>query len=85
MKRKLCRYPSSGDRFASDRYGSGSDHYPQNGYGKERGYDRYSGPRGGADRYGGGVGGREEGRSYRGRPAPYYRPTRGSRPSLDRY
>ncbi|KAK8467341.1 hypothetical protein PHAVU_007G025050 [Phaseolus vulgaris] len=79
------RYPSSGDRFASDRYGSGSDHYPQNGYGKERGYDRYSGPRGGADRYGSGVGGREEGRSYRGRPAPYYRPTRGSRPSLDRY
>jgi len=82
----LCRYPSSGDRFASDRYGSGSDHYPQNGYGKDRGYDRYGGPRGGADRYGSGMGGRDEGRSYnRGRPAPYYRPSRGSRPSLDRY
>lgn len=80
------RYPSSGDRFASDRYGSGSDHYPQNGYGKERGYERYGGPRGGADRYGSGIAsGRDEGRSYRGRPGPYDRPSRGSRPSLDRY
>ncbi|KAG4998621.1 hypothetical protein AAZX31_10G262700 [Glycine max] len=78
------RYPTSGDRFASDRYGAGSD-YPQNGYGKERGYDRYSGPRGGADRYGSGMGGRDEGRSYRGRPGPYDRPSRGSRSSLDRY
>ncbi|KAH1035600.1 hypothetical protein GYH30_055537 [Glycine max] len=78
------RYPTSGDRFAGDRYGGGSD-YPQNGYGKERGYDRYGGPRGGADRYGSGMGGRDEGRSYRGRPGPYDRPSRGSRPSLDRY
>ncbi|KAF5959375.1 hypothetical protein HYC85_000584 [Camellia sinensis] len=39
------RYPPSGDRFAGDRYG-GSDRYPQNGYGKDGGYDRDGGPRG---------------------------------------
>ncbi|XP_061338853.1 glycine-rich RNA-binding protein RZ1C-like isoform X1 [Gastrolobium bilobum] len=74
------RYPTSGDR-----YGGGSDHYPQNGYGKERGYDRYGGARGG-DRYGSGMAARDEGRSYRGRSGPYDRPSRGGRPSsFDRY
>lgn len=79
------RYTTSGDRSASDRYGSGSD-YPQNGYGKERGYDRNGGARGGADRYGSGMPARDEGRSYRGRPGPYDRPSRAARPpSFDRY
>ncbi|KAK7277268.1 hypothetical protein RIF29_18419 [Crotalaria pallida] len=78
------RYPTNGDRFASGR-DAGSDRYPQNGYGKDRGYDR--GPRGGADRYGGGMPARDEGRNYRGsRPGPYDRPSRGARPSsFDRY
>lgn len=81
----MCRYTTSGDRSASDRYGSGSD-YPQNGYGKERGYDRNGGARGGADRYGSGMPARDEGRSYRGRPGPYDRPSRAARPpSFDRY
>uniref|UniRef100_A0A0D6R1E1 CCHC-type domain-containing protein n=1 Tax=Araucaria cunninghamii TaxID=56994 RepID=A0A0D6R1E1_ARACU len=82
----------SKDKYGSrDRYGSGSDRYasdryPQNGYGKERGYDRDA-PRG-SDRYGsGGSGGpaRYEG-SYRERAGPYERPSRG-RPSSydDRY
>lgn len=79
------RYAPSGDRFASDRYGSGSD-YPQNGYGKERGYDRYGSARGGADRNGSGMPARDEGRSYRGRAGPYDRPSRAARPSsFDRY
>ncbi|KAK7269730.1 hypothetical protein RIF29_22465 [Crotalaria pallida] len=80
------RYPTSGDRFASDRYGGGSD-YPQNGYGKERGYDRYGGgPQGGADRYRSGLPARDDGRSYRSRPGPYDRPSRGGRlSSFDRY
>ena len=79
------RYPTSGDRFASDRYGGSSD-YAQNGYGKERGYDRYGGPRGVGDRYGSGIAARDEGRNYRGRPGPYDRPSRGARPSsFDRY
>ncbi|KAJ9684706.1 hypothetical protein PVL29_016934 [Vitis rotundifolia] len=79
------RYAPSGDRFTGDRYG-GSDRYPQNGYGKDRGYDRDAAPRGGGDRYGGGGSARNEGRSYRNRPGPYDRPNRGGRPSsFDRY
>ncbi|XP_059456271.1 glycine-rich RNA-binding protein RZ1C-like isoform X1 [Corylus avellana] len=80
------RYPVGGDRFGSDRYG-GSDRYPQNGYGKDKGYDRDGGSRGGSDRYGSGGGpARNEGRSYRNRPAPYERPDRAARPSsFDRY
>ncbi|KAG6602289.1 Glycine-rich RNA-binding protein RZ1C, partial [Cucurbita argyrosperma subsp. sororia] len=82
------RYPSAGDRFAGgDRYDV-SDRYPQNGYVKDRGgYDRDIGPRSGSDRYGTGGGpGRYEGRSYRDRPGPYDRPSRGGRPSsYERY
>ncbi|KAI4347673.1 hypothetical protein L6164_008464 [Bauhinia variegata] len=79
------RYQAGGDRFASDRYGA-PDRYPQNGYGKDRGYDRYGGQRGGTDRYGNGIPAREEGRSYRERPGPYDRPSRGGRQSsFDRY
>ncbi|KAF8403133.1 hypothetical protein HHK36_011230 [Tetracentron sinense] len=79
------RYPSGGDRFAADRYG-GSDKYPQNGYSKDRSYDREGGPRGGSDRYGSGGPTRYEGGSYRDRPGPYDRPSRGGRPSsYDRY
>ncbi|KAK6137904.1 hypothetical protein DH2020_028362 [Rehmannia glutinosa] len=81
------RYPPAGDRFPIDRYGV-SDRYPQNGYGKDRAYDRDGGPRGGSDRYGGGGGpARYEGRGFRdSRPGPYDRPRRGGRPpSLDRY
>ncbi|KAG2723437.1 hypothetical protein I3760_02G171000 [Carya illinoinensis] len=79
------RYPPGGDRFASDRYG-GSDRYPQNGYGKDRGYDRDGGSRGGSDRYGSGGPARTEGRSYKNRSGPYDRPDRAGRPSsFDRY
>ncbi|KAJ4720710.1 putative Glycine-rich RNA-binding protein [Melia azedarach] len=80
------RYPAGGDRFAGDRYG-GSDRYPVNGYGKDRGYERDGGPRGGSDRYASGGGpAREEGRGYRNRAGPYERPSRGDRPSsFDRY
>ncbi|XP_010267222.1 PREDICTED: glycine-rich RNA-binding protein RZ1B-like [Nelumbo nucifera] len=80
------RYPPSGDRFVGDRYG-GSDRYPQNGYGKDRNYDRDGGPRGGGgDRYGSGGPARYEGGSYRDRPGPYDRPSRGGRPSsYERY
>ncbi|KAG6765177.1 hypothetical protein POTOM_029197 [Populus tomentosa] len=79
------RYPPpNGDRFAGDRY-SGSDRYAQNGYGKDRGYDRDGGPRGGNDRYGSGGPSRND-RSYKNRPGPYDRPSRGGRPSsFDRY
>ncbi|KAI3470500.1 hypothetical protein Pfo_027163, partial [Paulownia fortunei] len=80
------RYPPAGDRIPVDRYGA-SDRYPQNGYGKDRTYDRDGGPRGGSERFGGGGGpARYEGRSYRDRPGPYDRPRRGGRPpSLERY
>ncbi|RVW62562.1 Glycine-rich RNA-binding protein RZ1B [Vitis vinifera] len=79
------RYAPSGDRFSGDRYG-GSDRYPQNGYGKDRGYDRDAAPKRGGDRYAGGGSARNEGRSYRNRPGPYDRPNRGGRPSsFDRY
>ncbi|PIA34325.1 hypothetical protein AQUCO_03800132v1 [Aquilegia coerulea] len=79
------RYPAGGDRLGSDRYG-GSDRYPQNGYGKEKGYDRDGGPRGGSDRYGSGGPVRYEGGSYRDRPGPYDRPSRGGRASsYERY
>ena len=80
-----CRYQPGGDRFASDRYG-GSDRYPQNGYGKDKSYDRDGGPRGGGDRYGSGGPARNEGRSYRNKPGPYDRPDRAGRPSsFDHY
>eukprot|EP00262_Sarcandra_glabra_P022497 TRINITY_DN998_c0_g1_i4.p1 TRINITY_DN998_c0_g1~~TRINITY_DN998_c0_g1_i4.p1 ORF type:complete len:293 (+),score=47.75 TRINITY_DN998_c0_g1_i4:220-1098(+) len=90
------KYPSGGDRFGGDRYGGGnSDRYPQNGYGKDRGYDREGGgPRSGGGggggssaRYGSGGPARYEGGSYRDRPGPYDRPSRGGRPSSydDRY
>ncbi|KAJ6797702.1 Uncharacterized protein M6B38_216080 [Iris pallida] len=74
------RYPTSG---GNDRYGGGPDRYPQNGYRKERSYDRDGGPRGGgSDRYGGGGPARYEGGgSYRERPGPYDRPSRGGGPS----
>ncbi|KAJ6801026.1 uncharacterized protein M6B38_307350 [Iris pallida] len=90
------RYGSSGrDRYGSarsgggsDRYGGAPDRYPHNGYGKERSYDRDGGgPRGGgggsrSDRYGGGGPARYEGGgSYRERPGPYDRPSRGGRQS----
>lgn len=82
------RYSAGGDRFGSDRYG-GSDRYPQNGYGKDKGYDRDAPPRGGSDRYGGGGGGggpaRYDGGSYRDRPGPYDRPSRGRPASYERY
>ncbi|XP_031737122.1 glycine-rich RNA-binding protein RZ1C isoform X2 [Cucumis sativus] len=80
------RYPSAGDRFTgSDRYDV-SDRYPQNGYVKDRVYDRDIGPRSGSDRYGSGGPGRHEGRSYRDRTGPYDRPSRVGRPSsYDRY
>lgn len=78
--------PSGGDRFGGDRYG-GPDRYPQNGYGRDREYDREGGPRRSSDRYGGGGPARYEGRSYRDRAGPYERPKRGGgRPtSFDRY
>ncbi|OIW06922.1 hypothetical protein TanjilG_18310 [Lupinus angustifolius] len=73
------RYPTNGDRFASDWYGGGGSDYR---YGTERGYDWYNGPRGGAGRYGSEMAGRDEGRNYRGRPGPYDRPSwGGGRPS----
>ncbi|KAK9153884.1 hypothetical protein Sjap_001364 [Stephania japonica] len=81
------RYPAGGDRFSGDRYG-GSDRYPQNGYGKDRSYDRDAGPRNGGDRYGGGGPARYGSGGYKERPGPYDRPTRGGgRPSSfdDRY
>lgn len=86
----VFRYPMGGDRFmGGDRYGI-SDRYPQNGYGKDRAFDRDGGaPRGSnGDRFGtGGPAARYEGRNnYRERPTPYDRPRRGGRPpSFDRY
>uniref|UniRef100_A0A2P2KKZ8 Glycine-rich RNA-binding protein RZ1C n=1 Tax=Rhizophora mucronata TaxID=61149 RepID=A0A2P2KKZ8_RHIMU len=82
------RYPPGGDRFAGDRYGSMDrygDRYAHNGYGKDRGYDRDGGPRGGIDRYGNGGPGARNDRSYRSRPGPYDRPSRGRNSSFDRY
>ncbi|XP_023535697.1 glycine-rich RNA-binding protein RZ1C-like isoform X2 [Cucurbita pepo subsp. pepo] len=79
------RYPPGGDRFGSSRYNNDSDRFPTNGYGKDRGYYRDGGPRG-VDKYGSGGPARDEGRSYRNRPTPYDRPSRGGRPSsFDRY
>ncbi|XP_022139344.1 glycine-rich RNA-binding protein RZ1C-like isoform X2 [Momordica charantia] len=95
------RYPPSGDRFGSSGYNNDSDRFPVNGYGKDRGYYRDGfpvngygkdrvyyrdgGPRG-IDKYGSGGPARDEGRSYRNRPAPYDRPSRAGRPSsFDRY
>ncbi|KAL5717031.1 hypothetical protein ACHQM5_010116 [Ranunculus cassubicifolius] len=83
------RYGGGRDRYASDRYPAGgdryggSDRYAQNGYGKDKGYDRDGGPR---DRYASGGPARYEGGSYRDRSGPYDRPSRGARPSsYDRY
>lgn len=76
---KRDKYDSH-DRHGRDRYES--DRYPENGYGKDRGYDRDA-DRGydREDRYGSGSGGpvRYEG-SYRERAGPYDRPSR-HRPS----
>lgn len=80
------RYPPAGDRFG-DRYGGGggSDRFPQNGYGKDRGFDRDYGSRGNS-RFSTGGPARDDARGYRNRPAPYDRPPRGGRPtSFDRY
>ncbi|KAI3734700.1 hypothetical protein L6452_14175 [Arctium lappa] len=75
------RYPPTGDRFGVDRYGA-PDRYPQNGYGRERDYDRDVG----RERYGGEGPARYEGRSYRDRAGPYDRPRRGGgRPSAIDY
>ncbi|GFP91837.1 glycine-rich RNA-binding protein rz1b [Phtheirospermum japonicum] len=41
--RFVDRYAPPGDRFPLDRYGA-SDRYPQNGYGKDRAYDRDAAP-----------------------------------------
>lgn len=77
------RYPAGGDdRFAGERF---IDRELQNGYGKDRGYDRDGGPRGGGDRYGSGGPGRYDRGSYRDRSGPYDRPRGGARPSYDRY
>ncbi|KAJ1701171.1 hypothetical protein LUZ63_000950 [Rhynchospora breviuscula] len=43
--------PMYGDRFAGDRYGGLPDRYPQDGYGKERGYDRDFGRNAGGSAY----------------------------------
>ncbi|XP_050209640.1 glycine-rich RNA-binding protein RZ1C-like isoform X2 [Mercurialis annua] len=78
------RYPPSEDRFASDRYG-GSDRYASNGYGRDRSYERDAVTRGGSDRYGNGGPARND-RSYRSKPGPYERPSRGGHSaSFDRY
>ncbi|KAG8645284.1 glycine-rich RNA-binding protein RZ1C isoform X2 [Manihot esculenta] len=78
------RYPPSGDRFGSERYG-GSDRYAHNGYGKDRAYDRDGIGRGGNDRYASGGPARND-RGYRNRPVPYDRPSRGGHPSsFERY
>ncbi|XP_065870283.1 glycine-rich RNA-binding protein RZ1C isoform X1 [Euphorbia lathyris] len=78
------RFPPGADHFSSDRYG-GSDRYAHNGYGKDRGYERDGVGRGGNDRYGNGGPARND-RSYRNRPGPYERPSRGGHPSsFDRY
>lgn len=81
------RYAPAGDRFSGDRYGGGAERYPANGYSKERSFDRDVAPRGG-DRYASGGPARyESGGSYRERPGPYDRPSRGTRQSSydDRY
>ncbi|CAN4123339.1 unnamed protein product [Withania somnifera] len=78
------RYLPSGDRLGN-RYGN-SDRYPQNGYGKEREFNRYVGARAVGERYEAGGPARYEGRNYRDRAGPYDRPRRGGRPpSFDRY
>lgn len=76
------RYPPGGDRFAGERY---MDRAPQNGYGKDKGYDRDGGLRGVGDRYGSGRPGRFDRGSYRDRLGPYDRPRGSGRPAYDRY
>ncbi|XP_021743861.1 glycine-rich RNA-binding protein RZ1C-like [Chenopodium quinoa] len=69
------RYPPAGDRFGSDRY---MDRYPQNGYGRDRDYERDGGVRGG-DRYAAGGPTRYDKGSFRDRAHPYDAPRRNSR------
>ncbi|XP_020695846.1 glycine-rich RNA-binding protein RZ1C-like isoform X1 [Dendrobium catenatum] len=80
-------YPPAGDRFSGNKYGSGPDRSLQDGYSKERSFDRDGGPRGGGDRYGTGGAARYEGGGggggYRERPGPYDRPSKAGRPSYD--
>ncbi|KAK7826941.1 glycine-rich rna-binding protein rz1b [Quercus suber] len=76
------RYPPGGDRFAGERY---MDRAPQNGYGKDKGYDRDGGLRGVGDRYGSGRPGRFDRGSYRDRLGPYDRPRGSGRPAYNRY
>ncbi|XP_031486867.1 glycine-rich RNA-binding protein RZ1C isoform X1 [Nymphaea colorata] len=77
------KYPTGADRFNADRYGA-ADRYPQNGYNKDRGYEREGGRS--SERYGGGGGPTRYEGSYRDRPGPYDRPARGRPPSFeDRY
>ncbi|XP_039005067.1 glycine-rich RNA-binding protein RZ1C-like isoform X2 [Hibiscus syriacus] len=74
------RYPPAGDRYGVP------DRFPQNGYGRERGF-RDVAPRG-SDRYGGGgPAARSDGRSYRNRAGPYDRSGMGGGrlSSFDRY
>ncbi|RWW83547.1 hypothetical protein BHE74_00007944 [Ensete ventricosum] len=76
------RYGPPVDRFSGDRYGGRLDRYPQNGYSRVRSYERDVPRGGGSDRYGSGGPGRYDGGgSFRNRPGPYDRPSRGGRPS----
>lgn len=69
------RYPSIDDRFVSDRH---LDRHPQNGYGRDRAYERDGGLRGG-DRYGTGGPACYDRGNCRNRAHPYDAPRRSSR------
>lgn len=69
------RYAPVADRFGGDRY---VDRYPQNGYGRDRDYERDEGLRG-VDRYSTGGPMRYDKGSYRERAHPYDPPRRSSR------